>query len=254
MRLALAAMLIGYVALSTVQLAAQAATESTTGPIGQAIERQAVRFRVDPETGLVDSQWSRVGRLPPGTEIILTTQQGPPDVRYVVRADESGLIVLKLADPSRLAAAGALLRAVAADHPDYFSAAQHGGSFLFEGNVRFGPDGVFVDARKVADLGEVVTNIARTDVVEIRTLKKGRGVWGHLGALGGFFVGAMSGGLVAGFACQAAAGRERCDTGAFLTGALVGGIAGGGFGFRAANRETEDVVYRARERQLAFRP
>lgn len=246
MRLALATTLIGYVALSTVPLAAQAGTESTPGPIAQAIEQQAVGFRVDPETGLVDSQWSRVRRLPPGTEIIVTTRQGPPDVRYVVRADESWLTVLKLADPSRLAAAGALLRAVAADHPDYFSAAQHGGTFLFEGNVRFGPDGVFVDARKVADLGEVVTNIARSDVIEIRSLKKGRGVWGHLGALGGFFVGAMSGGLVASFACQATAGRDRCDTGAFLTGAVVGGIAGAGYGLRASSRETEDVIYRAR--------
>jgi hypothetical protein len=114
-----------------------------------------------------------------------------------------------------------------------------------ERSVRLRRDGVSVGDRKVADLSQVVEKITRNDVAEVRTLKKGRGVWGHLGALGGYFVGAMSGGFVAGFACQAAAGRDRCDTGAFMTGALVGGIAGGGYGFRAARRETEVVIYDA---------
>lgn len=47
-----------------------------------------------------------------------------------------------------------------------------------------------------------------------------------------------------GFACQAVRGRDGCDTGAFLTGALAGGIAGAVYGFREANRQTEDVIYR----------
>ena len=111
--------------------------------------------------------------------------------------------------------------------------------------MRLRLDGVFGDDRKVADLAQVIENIARGDVAEIKTRQKGRGVWGHLGPLGGYFVGALSGGVVAGLACRAAAGRDGCDSGAFLAGMLGGGIAGGVYGFRAANRETEDVIYRA---------
>ena len=64
--------------------------------------------------------------------------------------------------------------------------------------------------------GHVVERVARNDVAEIKTVKKGRGVWGHLGPLGGYFVGALSGGYTVGLACQAVQGRNRCDSGAFL--------------------------------------
>jgi len=117
-----------------------------------------------------------------------------------------------------------------------------GGTFLV-GTVRLASAGVFVSDRKITDLHRVLEIRARNDVTEIRTHQKGRGVWGHLGTLGGFFAGGFAGGYAAGFACQGMAGRDRCDSGAFLTGMLVGGLAGGGYGFRAANRETEDVIY-----------
>jgi hypothetical protein len=164
--------------------------------------------------------------------------------RYVVRADEAALTVLNVTD-TLSGAAKEVLRGVASSHPEYFSAAQRGGTFVFEKGVRLGLNGLFVSDRKVADLGQIVENIARDDVAEIKIRRRGRGVWGHLGPLGGYFIGAMSGGLAVGFACQAAAGRDRCDSGAFGAGALVGGVAGGVHGFRAARRETEDVIYRA---------
>ena len=91
--------------------------------------------------------------------------------------------------------------------------------------------------------GNVVEQVARNDVAEIKTLKRGRGVWGHLGPLGGYFVGAFSGGYTVGLACQAVQGRDRCDTGAFLLGALMGGVSGGLYGLSAARRETEEVIY-----------
>jgi hypothetical protein len=91
--------------------------------------------------------------------------------------------------------------------------------------------------------GNVVERLARNDVAEIKTLKKGRGVWGHLGPLGGYFVGALSGGYAVGLTCQAVQGRDRCDSGAFLLGALMGGITGGLYGTSAARRETEEVIY-----------
>ena len=91
--------------------------------------------------------------------------------------------------------------------------------------------------------GQVVERVARNDVAEIKTVKKGRGVWGHLGPLGGYFVGALSGGYAVGRTCQAVQGRNQCDSGAFLLGTLMGGISGGLYGFSAARRETEEVIY-----------
>jgi hypothetical protein len=91
--------------------------------------------------------------------------------------------------------------------------------------------------------GKVVERVARNDVAEIKTVKKGRGVWGHLGPLGGYFVGALSGGYAVGLACQAVQGRNGCDSGAFLLGTLMGGVSGGLYGFSAARRETEEVIY-----------
>ena len=86
--------------------------------------------------------------------------------------------------------------------------------------------------------GQVVERVARNDVAEIKTVKKGRGVWGHLGPLGGYFVGALSGGYAVGLACQAVQGRNSCDSGAFLLGALMGGISGGAL--RAQRRPSRD--------------
>jgi len=91
--------------------------------------------------------------------------------------------------------------------------------------------------------GQVVERVARNDVAEIKTVKKGKGVWGHLGPLGGYFVGALSGGYAVGLACQAVQGRNPCDSGAFLLGTLMGGISGGLYGLSAARRETEEVIY-----------
>ena len=91
--------------------------------------------------------------------------------------------------------------------------------------------------------GKVVERVARNEVAEIKTVKNGRGVWGHLGPLGGYFVGALSGGYAVGLACQAVQGRNRCDSGAFLLGTLMGGISGGLYGLSAARRETEEVIY-----------
>ena len=134
----------------------------------------------------VDSQWSRVRKLAPGSEIIVTIEGAQPVERRVVRVDESSLTLSN---------------------------------------------------------GQVVERVARNDVAEIKTVRKGRGVWGHLGPLGGYFVGALSGGYGVGLACQAVQGRNQCDSGAFLLGTLMGGISGGLYGFSVARRETEEVIY-----------
>jgi hypothetical protein len=214
------------------------------GPLARAITRESVRLGLAPEGGSVDVEWSRVRRLEPVREITVTLRSSQAVERYFVSADDSGLTVLNLTDPALPAEAGRALREMASQHREYLEGAAKGGTFLLD-NLRLASDGVFVADRKVADLQHVVETNARKEVAEIRIRQKGRGVWGHLGPLGGYFVGAMSGGAVAGFTCQATLGRDRCDSGAFLIGALMGGIAGGVYGFLAANRETEDVIYRA---------
>lgn len=95
----------------------------------------------------------------------------------------------------------------------------------------------------LADLDQVIRTIPREDVDEIVVHRKGRGFWGHLGLLGGYFVGGTIGGYVAGAACTATSGASRCDNGAYLIGALAGGIAGGAWGAHAARRETPEVIY-----------
>src|SRR5207247_695286 len=87
--------------------------------------------------------------------------------------DGSSLTVLNLTDPTPPRTAKDALRNVASRHPEYFPAAQQGGQFVLEKNVRMGPDGVFVASQKVADLGQLVENIARHDVAEIRLASVG---------------------------------------------------------------------------------
>lgn len=187
--------------------------------------------------------WSTVRKFEPGSEITISIERSQPVTRHFVSADDTSLTVLNLTDSTLATATERALREIASQHPEHLQGAAKGGTFLLN-NVRLTPAGVFVADRKVADLRRVVETTARTEVAEITIRRKGRGIWGHLGPLGGYFAGAMAGGYGAGFVCQAAAGRDRCDTGAFLTGMLVGGIAGGAYGFHAARRETEDVIYR----------
>jgi hypothetical protein len=225
--------------------------------LADAVAREAVRLASttgEPTTSVAGnvqqagkpghSEWSRLRKLAPGTQVIVTIEGASPGSRYVVSADDSGLTVLNLTDPTLPAAAARALREIASQHREYIEDAMKGGTFLMD-NVRLASGGVYLADRKVADLQQVVEINERTKVNAITTLRKGRGVWGHLGPLGGYFVGAMSGGYIAGYACQAVAGRDRCDTGAFLTGGVLGGIAGLGYGFQAARRETEEVIYRA---------
>lgn len=238
---------------SALRVTAQEHTGSFVGPLSRAAAREAVLLVAagePPPPGFKtveqgdESTWSRVRTLAPGTEIIVTVHGSLPRTRYVIGVGESDLMVLNVTDPTLPRAVTRVLVNLASKHPEYLTRTPMAGQFVDQA-VRVGSDGVFVADQKVADLQHVVETNARKEIAEIKIRRKGQGVWGHLGLLGGYFVGAMTGSYVAGFACQAAVGRNGCDTGAFLSGMLVGGIAGGVHGFRASNRETEDVVYRA---------
>ena len=110
---------------------------------------------------------SRVRKLAPGTEIIVTVTGSLAGKRYVVLADdEAELTLLKLTDPKLPSVARGVLRDMAAKHPDDLAAAARHSSFV-NGTVRVAPDGVFVVDRKVVDLDQVIEHIARADVAEI---------------------------------------------------------------------------------------
>jgi hypothetical protein len=163
----------------------------------------------------------------------VTVKGSQPGSRYVVMADDSGLTVLNLTDPTLPAASTRVLRDLASHHPEYFAAMQKGGTFG-EDSVRVGRDGVFVADRKVADLGQVVETIARNDVTEISgpVVARGSVLGAVLGGYLGFAVGAVPG----------LGGAPEILAWALL----IGSVAVGGFlGFRWSSHETEGVIYRA---------
>jgi len=203
-----------------------------------------------PAAAQSDREWSRVRKLEPGTEITVSMRAGPREAqdlaRFFVSADNSTLTVLNLTNPALPTAVVGALRELVSKHSTTLQRVATGGTVVIS-NVRVTSAGVFLDDRQVASLDDVLNIRARSDIVEISRTQKGRGFWGHLGPLGGYFVGGFVGGLVSGLVCQAAAGTDRCDNGAFLVGMTAGGIAGGAYGFHAARRESVEVMYRATE-------
>lgn len=191
-----------------------------------------------------ETDWLRVFELRPGQVIALTIRSAEPGDRLFLAADRSRITVLNLTDPGLPRRVTDTLQQFASAHPEYFEHALSGEAIV-AGNVRISSIGVFLGAGKVADLARIVEVIPRPQVGEIRTSRKGRGFWGHLGGIGGYLAGAMGGGMMAGLACHASAGSARCDSGAFMIGMVAGGAGGGLYGFAAANREVEEVIYRS---------
>src|SRR5919197_2011089 len=103
MKSALLLSLIVCLVESGLPVAAQERVDSPTGPIRQAIIREAAELAAD--YSAIDSStqqrggddWSRVRNLPPGTKIIVTVRGSPPAQRSFLAADEFALTV---ADPT----------------------------------------------------------------------------------------------------------------------------------------------------------
>jgi hypothetical protein len=191
-----------------------------------------------------DADWSRVSRLKPGGELMVVLKGTDETRRHFVSADEGIMRVLNLDDVAMPARTSRALREIASESPQDFQNAASGATFV-NGRLRLSSAGVFDGDRKIADLQQVLETRARADIVEVRTRQKGQGFWGHLGPLGGYFVGALAGGYGGGLACKASVSHEHCDTGAVLKGMVVGAVVGTGYGFHAARRVSEDVIYRA---------
>lgn len=207
--------LIASVVGSALPAAAQQNT-LTIDPIARSVTREAARFATVQQSQPVEADWSRVHRLVPGTEITVKVKGSPPTQRYFVAVNDSDMTVLTLTAALPPAVRDGL-GDIASRHPEYFPSAQKGGTLVLENNVRVGRDGVFVAERKVADLKQVIEQIDRNDVAEIKTVKVGSSVFGCV--LAGYFLGGFAGGLAGGY-IGAAASPDR-DAG-FMRGMVVG--------------------------------
>jgi len=227
-----------------------AAPPVTVCPLTRAITREAARLPaagastagevVQQSRRPVESNWSRVRRLASGRAIVVTVNGSPPGQRLVVAVGEAGLTLLNLTDPALPAAARDVLRDMAANHPGFFPVADKQ-SFV-NGTVRVAPDGVFVTDRKVADLGQIVEHIPRTDVAEIKALSKSPQHWRRW--LGGI-VGWEAGGLVGAGVAKAAGCEDTGCSGGVVYGGLGGAVLGAVLGRRADRAATDGVIYRA---------
>jgi hypothetical protein len=181
-----------------------------------------------------------VRKLTAGTEVVVTVQGSQPSKRYVVQADDSDLTVLNLTDPTLPRAARRALLDMASNQPEYFKGQK--GAFV-DKEVRVGPDGVFVADRKVADLGQIVERIPRTDVSEIRSPVRTSGSVGS--TVTGVAVGSGLG-LVGFFSVFDCPGQGNCGAWQLRRSSLLWAPIVGGFsGYWATRHKTEHVIYRA---------
>jgi hypothetical protein len=255
---------------------ADPASPAAAGLLARAVTRESLRLAGagEPSTSVTEtiqqggqrdgSRWSRVRKLAPGTEIILTAKgslPGPGDAAhavhavhtvpglqgqaYVVQVEESGLTILNLSGARLSTFEREMLRAAASDRPEFFLAARQGGAYQFRNNVRIGPAGVFVAGRKVTEVGEVVQSIARADVVQVairRTRTHGSVQEILQAAAGGFLLTAVAAG-------NGGTGPNYCteSPNGCPVAIGVGTIAGGALGYLFGRRETvieHDIIYR----------
>jgi hypothetical protein len=183
-----------------------------------------------------------VATLARGSTIKVTVKGAQPVSRNFVGANDSELIVLNLTDATLPRQVTRPLRDLASDEPLELVRVSHGET-LTKDHLRLGPDGVFLDGRKVAAVEQVVELVARNRVAEIsrvhRATRRGFG-WGAL-------IGAGLGLAVTLGACGTDWSQETSSCSNLtpiwvfigpLYGTLIGGVVG-------AASTMSTVVYRA---------
>lgn len=178
------------------------------------------------------AEWAAIPAAVAGKDV--TVIAGGRDTRAdrVLSADETRLVVLSI-PADTLPAVKRALTDVAARNPRFLTDLTPGEYVV--GDVHLVRGAVLHQTRRVSDLTDYVQTYSRNEVERITIRKRGGGFWGRLGAVGGYFVGALAGGYAGSLLC-------RCDAG-FLPGMLTGGATGALTGAHAARREREVVVY-----------
>ncbi len=197
-----------------------AASQQGAGGLTQSITREARRLGAEPADADADAAWKRIGELAPGTHLLVTVNGSPAAERFFLAATPAALVVLDLALlPQSLRE---VLRNVAATRPSYFAAARQGATLALEQNARLGPDGVFVGGQAVARLDQIVAEIPRTEVVEVRARPP---YSPERDARFGFLAGTAVCGAAAVVLCHANGGG--CGTDALVAMGVCGGVNAG---------------------------
>jgi hypothetical protein len=127
-----------------------------------------------------NDDWSRVAAIEHGATIRVVVKSGQAVTRNFVIADESAMIALNLTEPRLPWPVRRTLLAWSSDRPHALLLASRGQA-LSDGRVRLGPDGVFLDGRKIAELDLVLEPFARDRIAEVSRFRPatGRGfAWG----------------------------------------------------------------------------
>jgi hypothetical protein len=247
MKSALSLTLVVCVVGSPLPVTAREPSGSPANSITESIALEAIRLAAEPtakpggpDRASAHSDWSRIRKLQPGTEIVVIVTGASPATRYVLAADDSGMTLLNLTDPGLPRAARNALRDLNARNPELILASERG-QVLLEGDVRLESGGVFVATQRVADRKQIVARIARTEVAEVKSPPRGRGA--GTGAVVGAAVGAALGlGLASGL-CDG----SHCYASGYVRAAAWFGAGGLGIGALVGEmgHRPPTVIYRA---------
>jgi hypothetical protein len=195
-----------------------------------------------PEQFASASDWSRVTRLRPGTDVEVTAAGAPAGRRYVVHVDDATLTVLDTSLPSLPRGVAAELRTIAAEDPGVLQRALETSPYV-HGRLRIEPGGVFHDDRRVAAITDVVIEIPRVDVLAVsRRVRRGSTIGAVAGSLAGLLVGLRTTGTLMFKQCGGSCNDEKALIGASLIGLP---IAAGVLGYHVAVRTVDVIGYRA---------
>jgi hypothetical protein len=175
-----------------------------------------------------DSDWTRVMDLGHGERVIVVRRSSFGGPRHFVKATDYDLTVLNLTDPAIPSVAKSQLLNLARQYSDDFGALQKRGTLLLNANVRLSAEGLFVDDRKVAELGQIVEVIPRPEVRRIsETGRRGSVAAAVAGAAGGVLLGTQLGPRLAMKPCGASCADEHTMMWLSLVGLPAAGAAGG---------------------------
>ncbi len=188
------------------------------------------------------ADWSRVVRLAPGMQIVITRRAGLPEPRRFLVADDTEINVLNDRHPKLPAAARRVLLEMAHERIDY-ARLFRGELFFVHKNVRVAAEGVFAGNQKIAETSEVIERLVRQDVLAVALPPKrhGSALGAIIGTGAGFVIGFP---LAIGIGMENQCGSSCSDEEALMALTAVGlPIAGGVLGYRAITRTTQTVIY-----------
>ena len=102
-------------------------------------------------------------RIEPAAKVMITIEGSDAVERYFVRLDDDTLTVLNLNAPGL---PRRRLLGMAAERPEWLAATWK--TTYKDGSLQVGPDGVFLNGRKLANLAQVVERIPRARIVSLK--------------------------------------------------------------------------------------